>query len=221
MLRFVVAQQTAAVLIDIDSRAGSTSEGVSIEWPSQSMPTIPTYVRLPWNNNPRKLPSAGNSGGTAARISVSHTGSRTAPRHQCPNADCGPGPNLHPGDTHHCADGLFARDKHLVYDSANACSLVLFLARPHAGAAGVETCIHDHAPRGRGTQAPSNPRRTSRFQKGFGKNNPNRPPLGAATPGKSCNTPCLSGYHPHPLYVVRLLGLQARAGAGALRRRSG
>ena len=31
----------------------------------------------------------------------------------------------------------------------------------------------------------------------------------------------LSGYHPHPLYVVCLLGLQARAGAGALRRRSG
>ena len=29
------------------------------------------------------------------------------------------GPNLHPGDTHHCADGLFARDKHLVHDSAN------------------------------------------------------------------------------------------------------
>ena len=48
-------------------------------------------IALPWNNNPRKLPSAGNSGGTAARISVSHTGSRTAPRHQCPNADCGPG----------------------------------------------------------------------------------------------------------------------------------
>ena len=35
------------------------------------------------------------------------------------------------------------------------------------------------------------------------------------------NIPCLSGYHPHPLYVVCLLGLQARAGAGALRRRSG
>ena len=35
------------------------------------------------------------------------------------------------------------------------------------------------------------------------------------------NNPCLSGYHPHPLYVVCLLGLQARAGAGALRRRSG
>ena len=51
------------------------------------------------------------------------------------------GPNLHPGDTHHCADGLFARDKHLVHDSANACSLVLFLARPRAGAAGVETCM--------------------------------------------------------------------------------
>ena len=33
--------------------------------------------------------------------------------------------------------------------------------------------------------------------------------------------PCLSGYHPRPLYVVCLLGLQARAGAGALRRRSG
>ena len=33
--------------------------------------------------------------------------------------------------------------------------------------------------------------------------------------------PCLSGYHPHPLYVVCLLGLQARTGAGALRRRSG
>ena len=32
---------------------------------------------------------------------------------------------------------------------------------------------------------------------------------------------CLFGYHPHPLYVVCLLGLQARAGAGALRRRSG
>ena len=32
---------------------------------------------------------------------------------------------------------------------------------------------------------------------------------------------CLSGYHPHPLYVVCLLGLQARAAAGALRRRSG
>ena len=38
-------------------------------------------------------------------------------------------------------DGLFARDKHLVHDSANACSLVLFLARPRAGAAGVETCM--------------------------------------------------------------------------------
>ena len=35
------------------------------------------------------------------------------------------------------------------------------------------------------------------------------------------NLACLSGYHPHPLYVVCLLGLQARAGAGALRRRSG
>ncbi len=35
------------------------------------------------------------------------------------------------------------------------------------------------------------------------------------------DSPCLSGYHPHPLYVVCLLGLQARAGAGALRRRSG
>ena len=35
------------------------------------------------------------------------------------------------------------------------------------------------------------------------------------------NKSCLSGYHPHPLYVVCLLGLQARAGAGALRRRSG
>ena len=35
------------------------------------------------------------------------------------------------------------------------------------------------------------------------------------------NDSCLSGYHPHPLYVVCLLGLQARAGAGALRRRSG
>jgi len=33
--------------------------------------------------------------------------------------------------------------------------------------------------------------------------------------------PCLSGYHPHPLYVVCLLGLQARAATGALRRRSG
>ena len=37
----------------------------------------------------------------------------------------------------------------------------------------------------------------------------------------STKNPCLSGYHPHPLYVVCLLGLQARAGAGALRRRSG
>ena len=35
------------------------------------------------------------------------------------------------------------------------------------------------------------------------------------------NEACLSGYRPHPLYVVCLLGLQARAGAGALRRRSG
>ena len=51
------------------------------------------------------------------------------------------GPNSQPGDTHHCADGLFARDKHLVHESANACSLVLFLARPRAGAAGVETCM--------------------------------------------------------------------------------
>ena len=49
------------------------------------------------------------------------------------------GPNLHSGDTHHCANGLFARNKHLVHDSASACSLVLFLARPRAGAAGVET----------------------------------------------------------------------------------
>ena len=40
-------------------------------------------------------------------------------------------------------------------------------------------------------------------------------------PGIGTLIPCLSGYHPHPLYVVCLLGLQARAGAGALRRRSG
>ena len=60
------------------------------------------------------------------------------------------GPNLHPGDTHHCADGLFARDKHLVHDCANARSLVLFLARPRAGAAGVETCMEQTTtPRGR------------------------------------------------------------------------
>ena len=39
--------------------------------------------------------------------------------------------------------------------------------------------------------------------------------------GRMTNHACLSGYHPHPLYVVCLLGLQARAGAGALRRRSG
>ena len=39
--------------------------------------------------------------------------------------------------------------------------------------------------------------------------------------GLEKNKPCLSGYHPHPLYVVCLLGLQATAGAGALRRRSG
>ena len=38
---------------------------------------------------------------------------------------------------------------------------------------------------------------------------------------KAIKEACLSGYHPHPLYVVCLLGLQARAGAGALRRRSG
>ena len=42
-----------------------------------------------------------------------------------------------------------------------------------------------------------------------------------ATIGASKTESCLSGYHPHPLYVVCLLGLQARAGAGALRRRSG
>ena len=41
------------------------------------------------------------------------------------------------------------------------------------------------------------------------------------TQNRRLNHPCLSGYHPHPLYVVCLLGLQARAGAGALRRRSG
>ena len=60
----------------------------------------------------------------------------------------------------------------------------IYANHPHIRTA----CIDDRAPRGRGPQAPSNPRRTSRFQKGFGKNNPNRLPLGAATPGKSCNT---------------------------------
>ena len=50
------------------------------------------------------------------------------------------GPNLHSGEMHHCLAGLFARDKHLVHDFAKACSLVLFLARPRAGTAGVETC---------------------------------------------------------------------------------
>ncbi len=33
--------------------------------------------------------------------------------------------------------------------------------------------------------------------------------------------PCLSGYYPHPLSVGHLVGRQARAAAGALRRRSG
>ena len=56
------------------------------------------------------------------------------------------GPNLHSGDTHHCANGLFARNKHLVHDSASACSLVLFLARPRAGAAGVETPMEQRPP---------------------------------------------------------------------------
>ena len=96
--------------------------------------------RLPWNNNPRKLHSAGSSGGTAARVSIFHSGSRTAPRHQCPNADCGPGQTCIRAKSHHCLAGLFARDKHLVHDFAKACSLVLFLARPRAGTAGVETC---------------------------------------------------------------------------------
>ena len=63
----------------VDSLGGNYSQGTPIRY------------KLPWNNHPRKLLSAGDSGGTAARISVSHTGSRTAPRHQCPNADCGPG----------------------------------------------------------------------------------------------------------------------------------
>jgi len=33
--------------------------------------------------------------------------------------------------------------------------------------------------------------------------------------------PCLSGYHPHPLYVGFFLERQAKAAAGALRNRSG
>ena len=83
---------------------------------------------LPWNNDPWKLPSAGNSGGTAARISVSHTGSRTVPRHQCPNADHGPGQTcIRPTHTHYCAGGLFARNKHHVTipraHAASCCSL--------------------------------------------------------------------------------------------------
>ena len=45
--------------------------------------------------------------------------------------------------------------------------------------------------------------------------------LDRTQPGLPMKKACLSGYHPHPLYVVCLLGLQARAGAGALRRRSG
>ena len=77
--------------------------GFPLQSPVAALPPISTAIprafapcgrcalALPWNNHPRKLPSAGDSGGTAARISVSHTGSRTAPRHQCPNADCGPG----------------------------------------------------------------------------------------------------------------------------------
>ena len=53
----------------------------------------------------------------------------------------------------------------------------------------------------------------------YGENDRGRTAERAAILGKKY--PCLSGYHPHPLYVVCLLGLQARAGAGALRRRSG
>ena len=93
----------------------------------------PPGWKLPWNNNPRKLPSAGTSGGTAARISVSHTGFADCAAPPVSKRRLRSGPNSQPGDTHHCADGLFARDKHLVHDSANACSLVLFLARPRAG----------------------------------------------------------------------------------------
>ena len=82
------------------------------------------------------------------------------------------GPNLHSGDTHHCADGLFARNKHLVHDSASACSLGLFLARPRAGAPGVETCMEypvDPLIRGRGPpargQAPSSAAQYNPLQK--------------------------------------------------------
>ena len=46
-------------------------------------------------------------------------------------------------------------------------------------------------------------------------------PFGSSVAVTGLIEACLSGYHPHPLYVVCLLGLQARAGAGALRRRSG
>ena len=95
--------------------------------------------QLPWNNNPRKLPSADDSGGTAARISVSHTGSRTAPRHQCPNADCGPGQTCIRATLTTARTASLPETNTLYTDSANAPSLVLFLARPRAGAAGVET----------------------------------------------------------------------------------
>ena len=59
------------------------------------------------------------------------------------------------------------------------------------------------------------------FEKGVWNDGKNHHNAGLTYAKAMSFIPCLSGYHPHPLYVVCLLGLQARAGAGALRRRSG
>ena len=66
---------------------------------------------------------------TEARVSVSHTGSRTDSAPPASKRRVRSGPNLHSGETHHCVRRPLCPRPQLVHDSAKVCSLVLFPGR--------------------------------------------------------------------------------------------
>ena len=100
--------------------------------------------RLPWNKHPHEVTYGGQTRAwTEARVSVSHTGSRTDSAPPASKRRVRSGPNLHSGETHHCVRRPLCPRPQLVHDSAKVCSLVLFPGRLRPDP-GVGTCMEQN-----------------------------------------------------------------------------
>ena len=95
----------------------------------------------PMEQHPHEVTYGGQTRAwTEARVSVSHTGSRTDFAPPASIRRVRSGPNLHSGETHHCVRRPLCPRPQRVHDSAKVCSLVLFPGRLRPDP-GVGTCM--------------------------------------------------------------------------------